>query len=127
MSVGRGTHFPFQVVGYPDQKFGKFSFTPESIDGMAKHPKLENQLCYGVDFRNVEIPDRLNLSYVINFYKKWDGEDTFFTKYFNTLAGTDQLRKQIESGMLEEAIRATWQSGLEKYKKLREKYLLYEH
>ena len=127
MSVGRGTHFPFQVVGYPDQKFGMFSFTPESIDGMAKHPKLENQQCYGVDFRNVEIPDRLDLSYVINFYKKWDGEDPFFTKYFNTLAGTDQLRKQIESGMSEETIRTTWQSGLEKYKKLREKYLLYEH
>jgi len=126
MSVGRGTSFPFQVVGYPDQKFGEFSFTPKSIDGMAKHPKLEGQECYGVDLRHVKRLNRLDLSYVIDFYKKWNGGESFFTKYFNTLAGTDELRKQIESGMSEEAIRQTWQSDLDAYKKLKLKYLLYE-
>ena len=28
ISVGRGTEFPFQVLGYPDKKFGSFTFTP---------------------------------------------------------------------------------------------------
>jgi uncharacterized protein YbbC (DUF1343 family) len=63
---------------------------------------------------------------VINFYKLWKGEESFFTNYFNTLAGTDQLKKQIESGMTEEAIRATWQEDLDKYKLLRKKHLLYQ-
>ena len=126
MSIGRGTLFPFQVIGYPNEKFGKFSFTPESIDGMAKHPRLEGEKCFGVDLRNVNRPDKLDLNYVIEFYNLWEGEEPFFTKYFNTLAGTAKLRKQIENGMTEMEIRASWQEDLEKYKILRKKYLLYQ-
>jgi len=125
MSIGRGTHFPFQVIGYPDERFGEFSFTPESIDGMAKHPKLEGQRCFGVDLRKVDLADKLDLKYVIDFYNKWEGEEFFFTKYFDTLAGTDKLRKQIEDGLTMEEIRKSWQPGLEKYKELRNKYLIY--
>ena len=125
MSIGRGTHFPFQVIGYPDEKFGKFSFTPESIEGMAKHPRLEGQKCYGVDLRNSGRPDKLDLNYVIEFYKLWEDEEPFFTKYFNTLAGTDELRKQIEEGVSEDEIRKSWLSDLEKYKSMRRRYLLY--
>jgi uncharacterized protein YbbC (DUF1343 family) len=126
MSIGRGTHFPFQVIGYPNEKYGDFTFTPVSIDGMAKHPKLQDQLCYGVDLRKQTPPDKLDLSYVIDFYKKWHMEDDFFIGYFDTLAGTDQLRKQIEEGLSEEEIQASWQKGLEKYQEIRKKYLLYE-
>lgn len=125
MSIGRGTHFPFQVIGYPDERFGGFSFTPESIDGMAKHPKLEGQQCFGVDLRKVNLPDKLDLSYVIDFYNKWEREESFFMKYFDTLAGTDKLRKQIENGLTMEEIRKSWLPGLEKYKELRNRYLIY--
>jgi uncharacterized protein YbbC (DUF1343 family) len=126
MSIGRGTYFPFQVIGYPDSTFGAFTFTPVSIDGMAKSPRYENKVCYGVDLRSAAAPDKLDLGFVIDFYNKWDKEEEFFTKYFNTLAGTNQLKKQIESGKSEEEIRASWQSELEKYKALRKKYLMYE-
>ncbi len=126
ISIGRGTEFPFQVIGYPNKKYGDFSFTPKSIDGMAKHPKLEGEKCYGVDLRNADRPDRLDLSYLISFYKLWEKEESFFIKYFNTLAGTDELKKQIESGMTAEAIRTSWQEDIHDYKKLREKYLLYQ-
>ena len=125
MSIGRGTHFPFQVIGFPDEKFGKFSFTPESIDGMAKHPRLEGQECFGVDLRHANRPDKLDLNYVIEFYKLWEDEESFFTNYFNTLAGTDELRKQIEEGVSEDEIRKSWLSDLEKYKSMRRRYLLY--
>jgi len=125
MSIGRGTYFPFQVIGYPDSTFGKFTFTPISIDGIAKNPKYQDQTCYGVDLRNAPYPSRLDLSYVIDFYKKWKDEDDFFTKYFDTLAGTDELSNQIEQGKTEDEIRASWQNDLEKYKIMREKYLLY--
>lgn len=126
MSIGRGTQFPFQVIGYPDQRFGDFSFTPASIDGMAKHPKLKGETCFGVDLRMVDLPSFLDLNYVIDFYHKWENEASFFTKYFNTLAGTDQLRKQIEDGLSMEEIRKSWEPELEKYLELRKKYLLYE-
>lgn len=126
MSIGRGTLFPFQVIGYPEKGFGSFTFTPESIDGMAKHPKLEGKKCYGVDLREVSIAEKLDLGYVISFYKKWKSEDSFFTKYFDTLAGTDVLKKQIESGMTEKEIRESWKPGLDAYKSMRKKYLLYQ-
>src|SRR5665648_382710 len=40
VSVGRGTQFPFQVLGYPDPSFGTFSFTPQSLKGMELNPCL---------------------------------------------------------------------------------------
>lgn len=125
MSVGRGTQFPFQVVGYPDQRFGSFSFTPESIEGMAKHPKLEGRQCFGIDLREASTPDHLDIQHIIDLYSKWDKDEAFFTSYFNTLAGTDQLKSQIMDGLSAEEIRASWANGLADYKKLREKYRMY--
>jgi uncharacterized protein YbbC (DUF1343 family) len=125
MSIGRGTQFPFQVIGYPDSHFGRFTFTPVSIEGMSKNPKYENQRCYGVDLRTVSAPDKLDVGFVIYFYRKWEKKDDFFTEYFDTLAGTDALRKQILQGKTEIEIRATWQPALQQYKALRKKYLIY--
>ncbi|OYX16316.1 MAG: hypothetical protein B7Z16_11680, partial [Algoriphagus sp. 32-45-6] len=51
MSLGRGTYDPFQMYGYPDPKFGTFTFKPVSIDGMSKTPPHQDKLCYGVDLR----------------------------------------------------------------------------
>jgi uncharacterized protein YbbC (DUF1343 family) len=125
MSIGRGTQFPFQVIGYPDSHFGRFTFTPVSIEGMSKNPKYENQRCYGVDLRTVSAPDKLDVGFVIYFYRKWEKKDDFFTEYFDTLAGTDALRMQILQGKTEIEIRATWQPALQQYKALRKKYLMY--
>ena len=126
MSIGRGTYFPFQIIGYPDESFGEFTFLPESIDGMAKHPRLEGLKCFGVDLRKAERLDRLDLSYIIDFYRLWKEEESFFINYFNTLAGTDELMHQIENGMTEDEIISTWQKDLDQYKLLRKKYLLYQ-
>lgn len=126
MSLGRGTYYPFQVIGYPDATFGEFTFTPISIDGMSKFPKHQDKVCYGIDLRNQPPPSKLDLGYVIDFYKKWDKGEDFFKKYFDTLAGTDQLRKQIEEGNTEKEIRGSWVDGLEKFKAIRNKYLLYD-
>lgn len=128
LSVGRGTDFPFQVFGHPKLKLD-FSFIPKSKEGAGK-PKFENQKCYGIDLRDYahnyknNKPYQLNLSWLIDSYNLLKGED-FFTNYFEKLAGTSRLRKQIESGMTEEQIRASWQEGLDGYKKIRVKYLLY--
>ena len=54
-----------------------------------------------------------------------DLKEKFFTSYFNTLVGTDELKKQLLAGKTEAEIRASWQQGLADYAPLRAKYLLY--
>ncbi len=71
------------------------------------------------------MPAQLNLSWLIESYKMLSHQHEFFISYFDKLAGTDELRKQIESGLTEIEIRESWQKDIDNYKKIREKYLLY--
>ena len=127
VSIGRGTQFPFQVLGYPDQRLGDFEFTPKSIEGVAINPKQEGKNCYGIDLRKLEAAPHFTLSYFLDFYHQFKNEKDFLTRerWFNMLAGTDQLLKDIRSGKDEEEIEAGWQDDLKKYQSIREKYLLY--
>lgn len=127
VSVGRGTYDPFQVIGYPSSKFGKFTFTPVSLPGFEKNPLQKDKLCYGYDLRKIEFDKGLTLSYLIDFYKKSGQGAAFFSspKFMNALSGTNKLQRQIVAGQSEEAIRKTWQKGLNEYKLMRKKYLLY--
>lgn len=125
VSLGRGTYYPFQVYGYPDARFGDFTFTPVSIDGMSKTPPHQDKLCYGRDLRR-ESPDQpFTLIYLLEAYEHSGMKEKFFNSYFNTLVGTDELKKQILAGKTEAEIRETWQQGLTDYAQLRKKYLLY--
>ena len=125
ISVGRGTPFPFEVIGNPDMKGYDFQFTPISIEGMSKNPPHQNQVCFGLDLRTVT-PDRgISLKYLIEFYNNYPKKGEFFTPYFNTLAGTDQLKAQIISGLDEKEIKGTWQRDINAFKARRAKYLLY--
>lgn len=126
VSVGRGTDFPFQVVGAPDPKYGKFSFTPRPNDGN-KSPLNANKACYGLDLRNYGYHRGLELKFLIDFYKKSGQGAVFFTnpKFMDLLAGTNVLRSQIIKGMPAEDIYETWQKDLARYRTMREKYLLY--
>jgi uncharacterized protein YbbC (DUF1343 family) len=130
ISVGRGTAFPFQVYGAPELPDKGFSFIPESVPG-AKNPPFLGQKCFGRDLRNAItekiVPSpQLNLGWVIEAYKSYPEKDKFFTSYFDVLAGGPTLRQQIISGKTAEEIRASWKEGLEKFKKIRRKYLLYK-
>ncbi len=128
-SVGRGTYHPFQVIGYPDKKFGDFSFTPTSLPGFDTHPIQKDKVCYGINLQEYPFEGGLTLKFVLYFYDKCGKNASFFfsrAKWFDLLAGTDQLRKQIIAGMNEEEIRETWKEDLDNYKEMRKKYLLYE-
>ena len=125
MSIGRGTYFPFQVIGYPDPAMGEFTFRPESIEGMAKNPKHEGKTCYGVDLRTKSFSGGLSLQYLLHFYEKYNNKDSFFNNYFNTLVGNKELMQQIKAGLDEESIRLTWVNDLNDYRNLRKKYILY--
>ncbi len=125
VSLGRGTYFPFQVYGYPDARFGDFTFTPVAIEGMSKTPPHQDKLCYGRDLRTESLAQPFTLSYLLEAYQRSEMKDKFFNSYFNTLVGTDELKKQILAGKTEAEIRATWQQGLQDYSILRSKYLIY--
>lgn len=124
ISVGRGTNYPFQHYGAPFIK-SSYSFLPKSGPG-SKYPKHENKICYGINLRyQKNILNSLNINWLIKCYNQSLDKEKFFTLNFDKLAGTDQLRKQITSGVSAEKIKESWQEGLTKFKKTRAKYLIY--
>lgn len=128
VSVGRGTDWPFQVVGYPHPDLGDFTFTPGVRDGMALHVEGQDQVNYGIDLRNLEPNEQaFTLKYILDFYHNMPEGEEFFTRpdFFDKLAGTDELRKQIIAGLSEDEIRASWEDDLRAYKAMRAKYVLY--
>ena len=125
VSVGRGTDTPFEIIGYPDYYDKTFSFTPRAIKGVSDNPMYKGKKCYGMKDLKVQKKE-LDLSFLIKMYKTANKKEDFFNSFFDKLAGTDQLRKQIEKGLSQEEIKLSWQKDIEKFKKIRQKYLLYQ-
>lgn len=98
--VGRGTDYPFEWVTYGSDT---------------------------LDLRQYEVADAISLGPLMEMFRRVP-RGQFFLKnnFFEKLAGTADLRRQIASGMSEEAIRATWQPALQAFRAVREKYLLYK-
>jgi len=102
--VGRGTDYPFEWVTYGTDTLDLRSYSVGE-----------------------EAPDLIDLWPLIEMYRRVP-RGRFFLKsnFFEKLAGTTELRHQIEAGMDENEIRATWQPGLERFKEIRKKYLIYQ-
>lgn len=124
VSAGRGTDKQFQIYGSPFLEKSDFSFTPQSNEG-AKHPKHKEKMCFGEDLSTSKRLANLNLSWLLKAYKQAPKKD-FFNAFFTKLAGTKKLQQQIEQGLSEKEIKASWHQGLNDFKKVREQYLLYE-
>ncbi|TYA86775.1 exo-beta-N-acetylmuramidase NamZ family protein [Seonamhaeicola marinus] len=128
INAGRGTEFQFQRYGAPflNKETMLFTYTPVSNFG-AKYPKQQNKLCYGEDLRSEMVKGEMTLKWVIKAYQNATDKSKFFnTDNFTKHAGTTTLQKQIESGMSETDIKATWQKDLEAFKLVRKKYLIYD-
>ena len=98
--VGRGTDYPFEWV-----TFGKDT----------------------LDLRDEVVPMQFSLKFLMEMHRRVPKGKFFINNnFFEKLAGNKELRKQIEAGMKEETIRATWQPALDEFKKTREKYLIYK-
>lgn len=123
VSVGRGTTIQFQIYGHPDFK-GDFSFTPQPNFG-SQYPKLKGVLSYGEDLRNYKTSNMIELKWLISSFTQINDKNNFFRSDFDKLSGTSNLKKQIIEGLSESEIRDSWKEGLEKFKKIRKKYLLY--
>ncbi len=139
LNHGRGTFFPFTVLGSPELKgIYSFSFTPTSINGMAETPLHMNQPCYGLDLRKYDIKKlrerrQINLQWIMELYKAYPFKEKFFDSRLSREMGTIErligvaaFRQQIIDGKSEADIRASWEPGLSEYKKMRMKYLLYK-
>lgn len=125
VSIGRGTNFPFQHFGAPYLK-SNYSFIPKSGKG-SKFPKNENKRCYGSDLRFQEnYMNNINLVWLINCYNECPNKEDFFNSFFDKLAGNEKLRKQIYEGKETSEIINSWQKDLNKFKKIRAKYLMYD-
>lgn len=132
VSVGRGTDRPFEIIGFPEYSDTSFSFTPRVIKGVSDNPPYKGIKCYGINKDNL-IKDclfswanlEISLKILIDMYNAYPNKDKFFQPFFDKLAGTKELKEQIQRGDTEEDIRNYWQKDLEEFKKIREKYLLY--
>lgn len=127
VSVGRGTDFPFQVLGGLKKNLGDFQFTPKNIPGVAVNPLNEGKVCYGVDLRSLNEAPKFTLKFFIDFYNKYENKSDFLTRenWFNLLAGNDELLALIKNGKSDQEILEALNTEVEKYKQLRKKYLLY--
>jgi uncharacterized protein YbbC (DUF1343 family) len=132
VSVGRGTDKPFQQWGHPLFK-GKtgFWFKPVPVWGQKIDPPYAYQECYGQALA-LSPPDairilgyRLRTAWLARGYDWYPEKNKFFNNFFENLAGTRELRKQIEKGIPEAQIQASWMPGINEFKKTRKKYLLY--
>lgn len=127
VSVGRGTYFPFQVLGYPNGDLGSFSFTPQSIEGMASHPRHQNEQCYGIDFRALKEVPTFSFEIFIEWYNKFKNESDFLIReaWFNKLAGDDRVLAMIRQEMSSREIEQFFETERQQYLSLRKRYLLY--
>ena len=129
VSVGRGTDLPFQIYGSPWLKNMNYQFTPKPNFG-AKDPFLNGRLCYGENLsQNYSDLRELRIDWLLNAYKNYQNIDqNFFLKnlFFDKLAGSDELRKQIISGKTADEIKNSWKKDLEDFQQIRAKYVIYE-
>lgn len=142
ISVGRGTEFPFLVLGHPEVKHDNphphgflgenpFSFTPRAT-ALSKEPKYVNQVCWGNRYMYAYLEKseyqfiRLRILTSWYVYSGLGNRSDFFDKNFNYHAGNSELQEQIKNGVSEKEIRQSWQKDLEAFKLIRKKYLLYE-
>ena len=127
VNCGRGTEMQFQIFGSPylPKETYTYTFTPQPNFG-DKTPKHLNEECFGLDLSKTENLSSLNFSWLLDAYNSTAEKDKFFNQFFYKLAGTHDLKEQIEQGLTVEEIKASWQKDLIAFKKIRTKYLLYQ-
>ena len=128
VNAGRGTEMQFQIFGAPDFPKEHFSFlyTPQPNFG-SKSPKYKGVTCNGKDLRDEAYMNTVNLEWLIEAYAASSKKDAFFkTASFTLHAGSTQLQQDIEAGYTFKEIKRKWLPGIERFKKIRSKYLMYE-
>ncbi len=148
-SEGRGTYEPFIQVGalrvdgealavelnrraLPGLRFEPVAFTPESIPGMSREPKLLGEKIEGVRLVVSDAgaldPVAAGIHLLDVFYAALPEEhrgDFFHERGMAIRAGNAETQKRIEAGEGAAAIVADWAEDVERFSRQRESYLLY--
>jgi uncharacterized protein YbbC (DUF1343 family) len=126
INVGRGTSLPFQTFGHPLLRNANFTYTPKSSANLP-NPLHQDLICNGIDLRNYNLPDsnKFTLRWLIFAYINFPNKSEFFNSFFYNLSGNGELIQQIKQGISEEEIKKNWKSDIDKFKKIRNKYLIY--
>ena len=128
VSVGRGTDQPFEVYGHPKFPNSEFKFSPKPQFG-ASNPPQAYCICNGFNLASslAKRSYEINLNYLINARDLLGDSIEFIDQgaFFNRLAGNAVLKEQFAKGWSAKEIRSTWKPGLEEFKTIRKKYLLY--
>ncbi|MDV7187371.1 DUF1343 domain-containing protein [Lutibacter sp. TH_r2] len=124
INAGRGTENQFQQYGAPFFPNSEFSYTPQPNFG-SKYPKHKNKLCFGVNLKNSQKLDSINIGWLVDAYSKTPKTEKFFGNTFTIHAGDTILEYQLKNKISPKKIRASWQPKIETFKKIRKKYLIY--
>jgi uncharacterized protein YbbC (DUF1343 family) len=148
MSEGRGTTRPFELIGAPFiesadyvrrlEAIGFPGVTFRSAFFLPTFQKHMGRLCRGLQ---IHVTNRLEFEPVIvgvatvkmaydlyteHFrWKEPPYEYVYDKNPFDVIAGTDKLREAIERGDSIESIENSWKAGVEEFKSVRERFLLY--
>jgi uncharacterized protein YbbC (DUF1343 family) len=148
MSEGRGTTRPFELVGAPYIQADQYAdeLTRLDLPGvlfrasvfMPTFQKHGGKACGGVQIhvtdRDAFEPVQAGVAIVKTAHDmypnafRWKDppyEYEYTRNPFDVIAGTTQLREQIERGDSLEAIVDSWQPRLDEFRGVRERYLLY--
>jgi uncharacterized protein YbbC (DUF1343 family) len=145
VSEGRGTMRPFEQIGapwigsvelanamneysLPGIYFRPITFTPVSIPGAATWNKYKDQEIHGLD---IIITDREKLRslqvmvYLLITLKQLYPEELELQENLERLIGIRSFRHSIKNLRPPEEILKEWEPGIQTFKELRKKYLLY--
>ena len=146
ISEGRGTDKPFEYIGAPwlnaveiakdlnhyslgGVKFKAIETIPVLIPNNATQPKYFNQKCNDVYIkvtdRNIFKPLESALYLLWEINKNNPENFKWKENVFDRLCGTPEVRLMLNEGKTPEEIISSWQKDLDKFKKIRSKYLLY--
>jgi len=112
----------------PGIYFRPITFTPVSIPAAATWNKYMNQEIHGLD---IVITDRESLrslqvmAYLLITLKKLYPEEFDLQDNLECLIGIQSFRHSIKNLRPPEEILEEWEPGIQKFKQLRKKYLLY--
>jgi uncharacterized protein YbbC (DUF1343 family) len=147
VSEGRGTYLPFKHIGapwidkeylleiintqnLPGVEFEPIEFIPISIQSMSKYPKYENEKCYGIELKVVNRNDYKSILTGVTALwaiKKLYSDSLDINKdSLARLWGSNTLYERILNGETPIQIIDSYQNELDKFLKIRYKYLIYD-
>jgi uncharacterized protein YbbC (DUF1343 family) len=139
LSEGRGTDTPFEWIGAPWMNADAWEARLNAADLPGVHfaaaertpteSKFAGDACHGVAIETADRdklqPMALGVAMLVAARHVAGAKLQFTADAFDSLAGTDEVRNAIDSGRPADEIVASWQAERERFKAIRQPYLLY--